>query len=278
MRPQDTRVVRQIAFAFVVWTSCLPVVSACDDCGMDDIIDGLSQPTLIGIIAACAALALFLGICGLYLRRRRVRQRATQLPRISYDQTSKLSSNPYAPVLSGYPVYHQAASPSLHVPRYPPQGYDTRHSNSHSQWPSSSNVYTIPEQVTPVSPASLRAPSGVTSRPISSFDTTSLPLRSSVRRDDPITNVSLPSSPPLSASPRSPQRNVVESPLLSLSPSPLPRSPSVATPPPSSPPAPHPSGAIPPPKTTRPVVLAPMDTGTTSSNNVYEAPPAYTPI
>ena len=31
MRPQDTRVVDQIAFAVVVWASCLPVVSAqCD--------------------------------------------------------------------------------------------------------------------------------------------------------------------------------------------------------------------------------------------------------
>jgi hypothetical protein len=235
---------------------------------------------VIGIIAACAALVLFLGICCLYVRRRRLRGRATQLPQVSYGRMRKQSSNlpkqSYVSDPSGYHAYHQTTPPTpppLYIPRYPPRGYDTRHTNSQSQWPSSSNVQTIPEPVTPVS---LRAPSGVTSRPISSLDTAPLPLRSSVRRDESITVVSRPSSPPSSASLRSPQRNVVGSPLPPLHPSPLPRSLSVVIPPPASPPSPHPSGAIPPSRTARPFALAPTDTGT--SNNNDEAPPAYTPL
>ncbi|KAF8555942.1 hypothetical protein OG21DRAFT_787733 [Imleria badia] len=276
MRQQDTRAAGHIAFAVVVWIACLPVVSACDSLTTSCDNTVFSQQNVVAIVVTVVVFSL--AIAGVWLRRRRrLRTRTTQLRQIPYNGMRNQSLNrpkpPSAPAPIGYPVYYQAtppAPPHAHIPRYPPRGYDTSHRNSQSQWPSSSNLRPISESVGPVSPVSTRAPSSVTSRPISSFDTATPSLRSSVRRDEPIASVPRSLAAQSSASLRSAQRNVVEPPRSPPPPSPQTRSPSVVIPPPAS-------GAIPPSNPTRPFALSPMHTGATNSN-IDEAPPPYTPI
>ncbi|KAG8220734.1 hypothetical protein J3R82DRAFT_3064 [Butyriboletus roseoflavus] len=206
---------------------------------------GFSKQALIGVVIAGV---VFVIMC--YLRCRQPRpRRAVRLSQVPLDGTGRQSSyppKPYnAPAVGGYLPYYQATPPAplpVPMPQYPPRGYDTCHNYSASQ----STARTIPEPIAPT-----RAPSSVISRPISSHDTTSHSLRSSVRRGDPIAIVPLsPSSPP-------------------------PRSPSVAIPPASAP-SPRPSGAIQLPSAARPFALSPIHTGI--SNNIDEPPPAYTPV
>ncbi|KAI9462732.1 hypothetical protein HD554DRAFT_2126570 [Boletus coccyginus] len=276
MRPLDTRAVYRIAFA-LVWSSCLPLVSAaCDQFDMNCIDDGmeLSQQT-IGIIAGCAALLFLLALVAFYLLRRRRLQRlarATQLSRIPYDGTRKPTWEPpppsYAPAPSGYPVYYQGvppAPPPLHMPQYPPHSNDTYQSHSPLQQSPLLNVRAALEPVAPASPGISRAPSSSTARPISSIDTT-----------PPVITMPSPSIPPMPASPRSTRRDVVPPPLPSSPPPSSPRSPPTVVPSLVSPPSQRPSGTTLSPKA-RPIVLAPMNTGT-SNRTGSEAPPAYTPV
>ncbi|KAH0838750.1 hypothetical protein J3R83DRAFT_7115 [Lanmaoa asiatica] len=261
MPQQDTPAsVGRIAFAVVVWSSCLPVVSAqlCDSSAMG-VGCVLSRPAVIGIAVGVGVLLILLTA---YLRRRRLQRRVVLPSRVPYDGVGRRSSNLLkqynAPVPGYYPTYYQAtppAPPPVHIPQYPPRGYDTYYSYSQSK------------ATAPASPVLMRTPSSIPSRPISSPDTTSF-SRSSVHRDEPITTVPSAPSPAL---PHSTQRNVAESHLPS---SPPPRSSSVAIPP-ASPTSPPPANDIPPLNAARPFALAPMHTGT--SNNIGEPPPVYTP-
>ncbi|KAF8139708.1 hypothetical protein EV363DRAFT_307210 [Boletus edulis] len=210
----------------------------------------------------------------MYLRRRRrLRQSTSQLPynRVG-NRAPHLRKPSSVPVPSSYSVYYQAtpSSPAAHIPQYPPRGYDTHHSNSQLQWGSPSNAYRKPEPVVPVSPVFPLAPSGITSRPISSLDTVPPSLRSSVRQDQSTTRVARTPDASSLASPRSTQRDIVEAPLSPQHTSSSSRSRSVASPPAAS-------AATPPSNTPRPFALSPTHTGATN-NHSDDPPPAYTPI
>ncbi|KAG6369797.1 hypothetical protein JVT61DRAFT_13568 [Boletus reticuloceps] len=285
MRQRETRAVGQIAFAAAVWTLCLPVVSACDSPGCED-YNGFPPRIRTVIIAVggqsllrfpkksseiiTVGLVLFFVICVTYLRRRRLRQRTSQLPyNRAGNQASHLRKPSGVPVPSGYSVYYQAAPsyPAAHIPQYPPRGYD---SNSQLQWASSSNAHRKPEPVVPVSPVFPLAPSGVTSRPISSLDTAPPSLRSSVRQDQSTTRVTRTPDASSLASPRSTQRDIVAAPLSPQHTSSSSRSRLVASPPAAS-------AATLPSNTPRPFALSPTHTGATN-NRSDDPPPAYTPI
>ena len=220
-------------------------------------------------------LVIFVAICSARLRRRRLRNRV-RLSNVPFDglMTIRSSNAPKpcrAPVPGGS-VYYQTTSlapPPVQIPQYPPRGYDTYHNHLRSQGVPPSPIRTVPPPTAPVSPVSMRAPSGTSSRPISSLDTTPLSLRPSVHRNESTTSMpTSPSSLSSPVSPRSTQRNVAESSL-----PPLPSSPPLRSPPP----------AVSPPQSHQPVNPAPpfaltsMHTGT-SYNNMDEPPPAYTPV
>ncbi|KAG6373171.1 hypothetical protein JVT61DRAFT_6789 [Boletus reticuloceps] len=272
MRQRETRAVGQIAFAAAVWTLCLPVVSACDSPGCED-YNGFPPHIRTVIIAVGVGFVLFFVICVAYLRRRRLRQRTSQLPyNRAGNQASHLRKPSGVPVPSGYSVYYQAAPsyPAAHIPQYPPRGYDTRHSNSQLQWASSSNALRKPEPVVPVSPVFPLAPSAVTSRPISSLDTAPPSLRSSVRQDQSTTRVARTPDASSIASPRSTQSDIVEAPLSPQHTSSSSRSRLVAS-------IPAASAATLPSNTPRPFALSPTHTGATN-NRGDDPPPAYTPV
>ena len=182
-----------------------------------------------------------------------------------------------ASVPGGYPTYYQTAPPPppppapVHTPQYPPRGYEY-HGHSQSRRVPPSPIQSIPQPTTARLLVSTRAPSGTTSRPVSSVDHTPLSVRSSVHRNEPATF--LPSNPS-SSSPLSSSRST--QPPHPPHSSPPPRSPSVAVLSVASSPPQRLSAATSPRRNPPPSLpLTSMNTG--ASYSIDEPPPAYTPI